>query len=81
MAGFIEATTMGTEFFKSRSRSVPHSIGNTNLEARAIGANAYAGRAAAGGASKDLGAAMGINKMGAPKKLDRSTAYPKGPRI
>ena len=49
------------------------------MDARAAGAGAYAARAAAGGAQKDLGAAMAINKSKfKPQKTN--SAYAKGPK-
>lgn len=52
---------MSTSFFKSKGAPRIQSP-NLNLEARAMGAPAYSARAAAGGAQKDLGMALGINK-------------------
>jgi len=76
---------MGSGFFKNNAGAAPK-IGatNTNLEARAIGAPAYAGRAAGTGAAKDIAAASAINKAVsglALKKASGSAAYPKGPKI
>lgn len=70
---------MGTSFFKSRS---PTKIGgsNLNLEARAIGAPGFSGRAAGGRAQKDLGAALGLSKAGGAKKVTGSSAYAPGPK-
>jgi len=73
---------MGTSFFKPKDASVgavtPKSF---NLEARALGAPSYGGKAAGAGASKDLGAALAINKAGSHKKLTGGSDYPKGPKV
>jgi hypothetical protein len=69
---------MGTKFFAPKPPAIGPS--NTNLTARAIGAGSYAGRAAGGAASKDIGAAMALYKSHALKPQQRSAAYPKGPK-
>lgn len=70
---------MGTGFFKSSAK--PMQASGMNMEARAIGANNYAGRQAGSGAAKDIGAAMAINKSGKPlQKSQRSAAYAPGPK-
>lgn len=70
---------MGSHFFQKGQKITS---GSTNLTARALGAPGYLGRAAGMGAQKDLGAAMGINRNKGPlAKSDRSTAYPKGPKL
>lgn len=66
------ATNMGTGFFKSKPKSM--APGGMNMEARAINSGAYAGRAAAGGASKALGIAAAMNKAGGPKALLKTAA-------
>lgn len=68
---------MGTKFFAQK----PIQPANTNLTARAIGAGAYAGRAAGGAANKDIGAAMAMYKAHGFKPQTGSAAYPKGPKI
>lgn len=70
---------MGTKFFAQKPPTIGPS--NMNMTARAIGASAYAGRAAAGSASKDIGAAMALYKTHALKPSQRSAAYPKGSKI
>lgn len=71
---------MGTNNFKAAG-GVPHfGQQGTNLEARAIGSNTFGGRAAAKDSSKDLAAAMAINKAGAYKKNTRGSAYAPGPK-
>jgi hypothetical protein len=72
---------MGTAFFQAGGKPKAMMGSNLNMEARAIGAGSYAARGAAAGASKDLGAAMAINKAGALKPGKRSAAYPKGPKL
>lgn len=69
---------MGTKFFAPK----PTTIGpqNLNMTARSINSGAYAGRAAAGGAAKDIGAAMALYKAHAFKPQARGSAYPKGPK-
>lgn len=73
---------MGTSFFHSGGAPKILDKGQ-NLEARAIGANSYAGRGAGILSQKDVGAAQAINKaaiaMHGP--LKRSAAYPKGPKV
>lgn len=70
---------MGTHFFAGKApQGQP---GNMNQLARAGNAGMYATRGAAVGAQKDIGAALGINKAGAGKPLQRSAAYPKGPKV
>jgi hypothetical protein len=66
------ATSMGTGFFKSKPKAMTPS--GMNMEARAINSGAYAGRAAAGGASKALGVAAALNKAGSPKALTKTSA-------
>lgn len=51
------------------------------MAARAIGASNYAGRVSAGGASKDIAAAMALAKAHGFKPQTRGAAYPKGPKI
>jgi hypothetical protein len=63
---------MGTGFFKAKPKSMAPS--GLNMEARAINSGAYAGRAAAGGASKTLGVATALNKAGGPKALTKTPA-------
>lgn len=72
---------MGSHFFqKQGAKGITGS--NTNLQARAIGASSYASRTAGMGAQKDVAAASAINKNKAPlAKSERSTAYPKGPKL
>jgi hypothetical protein len=65
-------------FFKPSAPRIGPS--GTNLEARAMGAGNYAARAAAGGAQKDLGAAMAINKSKF-KSQKTNGAYAKGPKV
>ncbi len=68
---------MGSSFFKPSAPKIGPS--GINMDARAAGAGAYAARAAAGGAQKDLGAAMAINKSKfKPQKTN--SAYAKGPK-
>ena len=69
---------MGTKFFAPKPPTIGPS--NLNMTARAINSGAYAGRAAAGGAAKDLGAAMALYKSHALKPQARSAAYPPGPK-
>jgi hypothetical protein len=69
---------MGTKFFAQKPPSMTPS--NLNMEARAIGSGGYAARAAGGGASKDIGAAMALYKAHAFKPQQRGAAYPKGPK-
>jgi hypothetical protein len=66
---------MGTHFFKAPKVGPS----NMNLESRAMGSAAYAGRGDAVGAQKDLGAANGFLK--AVKQTKGSSAYPKGPKV
>jgi hypothetical protein len=67
---------MGTHFFK-----VPKiSPSGSNLEARAFGSAVGAGRGAAIGAQKDLGAALALNKSKF-KPTKTSGAYPPGPKV
>ncbi len=69
---------MGSNFFKPSSPKI--GPGNLSLEARAIGSSAFQGRSAASGVSKDLGAAMGLNKSKfKPQKTN--SAYAKGPKV
>jgi hypothetical protein len=70
---------MGSKYFNSTHgpRIAPTSM---NIAARAFGSSNFSGRAAAGAAVKDLGAAAGFNKAGANKKLSGTSAYPKGPK-
>jgi len=69
---------VGSAFFKSAAPKIGPT--GSNLTARAVGAGAYAAKAAAGGAQKDLGAAMAINKSKfKPQKTDG--AYAKGPKL
>ena len=67
---------MGSHFFKTPKLGP----GNLNLEARAFGSAAGAGRGAAIGASKDLGAALALNKSKFKPNM-QSGAYPKGPKV
>lgn len=70
---------MGSSFFKKQA--MPNfSQGGTNLEARAMGANTFGSRAAASASGKDLAAALAINKAGAYKKSQRTSAYAPGPK-
>jgi hypothetical protein len=69
---------MGSKFFHS-SKATPGA--GLNQEARSISSIAFGGRSAGSRAQKDLGAAMAINKAGNLKPLDRSAAYPKGPKV
>lgn len=71
---------MGSNFFKSSGTVKVNPLSGSNLTARSIGASSYTARAAAGGAQKDLGAAMGMGKA-TTKKPDRSGIYPKGPKV
>ena len=67
---------MGSHFFK-----VPKiNPSGSNLEARAFGSAIGAGRGAAIGAQKDLGAALALNKSKF-KPTKTSGAYPPGPKI
>lgn len=72
----MEVGDVGTNFFKAPK------IGpsNMNLEARAFGSATGAGRGAAIGAQKDLGAALGLGKSKF-KKSTGSSAYPPGPKV
>jgi hypothetical protein len=70
---------MGTKFFAPKPTTIGPS--NLNMTARSINSGAYAGRAAAGGAAKDIGAAMALYKAHAFKPQARGAAYPKGPKI
>jgi hypothetical protein len=70
---------MGTKFFTPKPQTVVPS--NLNMTARAINSGTYAGRAAGGQASKDIGAAMALYKAHGFKPQQRSAAYPKGPKI
>jgi hypothetical protein len=69
---------MGSSFFKPSSPKI--SVGGTNLAARALGSGQFAAKAAAGGAQKDLGAALGLNKSKF-KSQKTDGAYAKGPKI
>lgn len=69
---------MGTKFFAPKPPTIGPS--NLNMTARAINSGAYAGRAAGGQASKDIGAAMALYKAHAFKPQQRDAAYPKGPK-
>ena len=71
---------MGTGFFKPQAPARMGGSG-TNLAARAFGASSYSSREAGIGAQKDVAAAAGIEKAGAPKKATGSAAYAKGPKI
>ncbi len=64
---------MGTKLFAPR----PINPGNMNLQARAQGAGAYAGRMEAGNAAKDIAAAQALYKAHAFKPQTRGAAYPK----
>ncbi len=70
---------MGSSFFKAKGPAIHP--GGQNFTARAIGAGAYAGRAAGGRAAKDLGAAAGLYKAGGlkPNTKTAATAAP-GPK-
>jgi hypothetical protein len=68
---------MGSGFFKPKQAQ----SSNLNMEARAIGSNAYGARQSSSGAAKDVAAAKAIGASGTPlKKMDRSAAYPPGPK-
>lgn len=67
---------MGTHFFKA-PKITPS---GTNLEARAFGSAVGAGRGAAIGAQKDMGAALALNKSKF-KPNTKSGAYPAGPKV
>jgi len=69
---------MGTKFFQGKSTTMNPS--NLNMQARAISSGNYGGRVSAGNASKDIGAAMALYKAHALKPLQRSAAYPPGPK-
>jgi hypothetical protein len=69
---------MGTSFFKQNAKQNSVTPKSFNLEARALGAPAYAGGKAALGAQKALGTAM---LKPNPKKLTGTSAYPKGPKV
>jgi hypothetical protein len=69
---------MGTKFFAQKSPSFTPS--NLNMTARAINSGAYAGRAAAGGAAKDIAAAQALYKAHGFKPAQGSAAYPPGPK-
>jgi hypothetical protein len=64
---------MGTSYFKSKAKPMggPSAM---NMEARSINSGAYAGRAAAGGASKALGVAAALNKARPLKPLVKTAA-------
>jgi hypothetical protein len=70
---------VGTGFFK-KAGQIPTPGGSQNLEARAMGSSVYAGRGAAAGAQKDIGAAQALNKAGFKGPMKRSAAYPPGPK-
>ena len=72
---------MGTHsFFKGKAGNIGAS--NTNMEARAIGAQSYAGRAAGAARDKNLGVAKAINMGKGPlAKTTGSSAYPKRPKV
>ena len=72
----LRVGVMGTSFFKSPKINPSGS----NLEARAFGSAVGAGRGAAIGAQKDLGAALALNKSKF-KPNQKSGAYPPGPKI
>jgi hypothetical protein len=72
---------MSTSFFHSKGPQM-QAVPNLNLEARAIGAPGFSARTSAGAASKDLGAALGINKgrkLGPLAKTSASDAP--GPKV
>jgi hypothetical protein len=72
---------MGTSFFKGNMQKAPQlGGGSQNMEARAIGSSTYAGKGAAIGAQKDIGAAMGINKAGYKGPMKGTAAYAPGPK-
>jgi hypothetical protein len=71
---------MGSSFFH-KGGAPKFTMGSQVPLAKAVGSAVYASRGAAAGAQKDLGAAAGINNAGARKPLQRSAAYPKGPKI
>jgi len=69
---------MGSKFFaKTPTISVP----GTNMEARAINSNAYAGHAASGAANKDIAAAMALYKAhGMKPTVHDAAANAPGPK-
>ena len=70
---------MGTSFFKAKPNgATPKSY---NLEARSLGAPAYAGRTDAVAAQKALGTAIGLDKGAQAKPLTGTSAHPKGPKV
>jgi hypothetical protein len=70
---------MGSSFFKAANPKIGMP-GGQNMEARAIGSAAYAGRGAAAGAQKNLGVAAALNKSKF-KPQKSSGAYPPGPKV
>lgn len=69
---------MGSKFFANSSPKITGG-GNLNMEARAFGSATGAGRGAAIGSQKDLGAALAINHGKGPlAKSTGSSAYPTG---
>jgi hypothetical protein len=72
---------MGTHFFTAQ-KAPGISVGGSNLQSRSINALGYASRSAGLGAQKDIAAASALGKSQAVlKKADRSSAYPKGPKV
>jgi hypothetical protein len=68
---------MGSSFFKSKPPAITG--GGSGPEARALGQSAYAARAGAAGAAKNLGVAAALNKSKF-KPQKSSGAYPPGPK-
>jgi hypothetical protein len=65
---------MGTANFFKGNKPKPISGGNMNMMSRAFSAPGYAARGDAAVATKDIGAAAGINKGGAFKGTTRDAA-------
>jgi len=68
---------MGSNFFKASS---PKIGGPGNSDFRVLNSGSYAARFAGGGAQKDLGAALAINKSKF-KSQKTNGAYAKGPKV
>lgn len=68
---------MGAHFFQ---KAPTINANGTNLEAKALGAGAYAGRANAGASQKDVAAALALYKAHAMKPMKNSSAYAPGPK-
>lgn len=71
---------MGTSFFKANSKPGIKPATSMNMEARAIGANAYAAKASGQAAQKDLGALAGLGHGGLKPTAKTAASNAPGPK-